>query len=102
MVLLYQMVWCQAVRGWRAGRSRKGSRVLVRGRLEIGEWTTREGEVRTSYDIWADDVVNLTPHDGSPREEDLRDERAGALVGPSSRPAPGRSTSVDELDDLPF
>jgi len=46
---------------------RKGSRVLVRGRLEIGEWTTREGEVRTSYDIWADDVINLTPREGSPR-----------------------------------
>ena len=28
----------------------KGQRVLVIGRLEIGEWTTREGEPGTSYD----------------------------------------------------
>src|SRR5260370_11220025 len=41
----------------------KGQRVLVIGRLEISEWTTREGEARTSYDIWADDVVNLSPRD---------------------------------------
>src|SRR6202162_4741363 len=38
----------------------KGQRVLVVGRLEISEWETREGEKRTSFDIWADDVVNLS------------------------------------------
>ena len=38
-------------------RFTKGQRVLVIGRLEISEWQTREGEKRTSYDIWADDVV---------------------------------------------
>jgi hypothetical protein len=37
--------------------------VLVIGRLEIGECQTREGETRTSYDIWADAVVNLSPAD---------------------------------------
>jgi hypothetical protein len=34
--------------------------VLVIGRLEIGEWQTREGEIRVSYDIWADEVINLS------------------------------------------
>jgi single-strand DNA-binding protein len=50
-------------------RFTKGQRVLVIGRLEIGEWQTREGETRTSYDIWADDVVNLSPREegGAPR-----------------------------------
>src|SRR5712691_5341780 len=44
-------------------RFTKGQRVLVIGRLEISEWQTREGEARTSFDIWADDVVNLSPRD---------------------------------------
>src|SRR5713101_6173285 len=46
-------------------RFTKGQRVLVIGRLEIDEWTTREGEKRTSFDIWADDVVNLSRRDES-------------------------------------
>jgi hypothetical protein len=32
-------------------RFTKRERVLVIGRLEIGEWTAREGERRTLYDI---------------------------------------------------
>ena len=61
----------------------KGSRVLVRGRLEIGEYTGRDGSQRTSYDIWADDVVNLTPRDGAPREDGPRPE-------PTTTPAAAR------------
>jgi single-stranded DNA-binding protein len=78
---------------------------LVRGRLEIGEWTTREGEQRTSYDIWADDVVNLTARDTAPREDAPRQEPAAAPAAASSRPAARRqpATASDEsLDDLPF
>jgi single-stranded DNA-binding protein len=58
-------------------RFHNGQRVLVIGRLEIGEWATREGEPRTSYDIWADDVVNLSP----------RDEGLNGSEGQSERPA---------------
>jgi single-strand DNA-binding protein len=57
---------------------REGSRTLVRGRLEMGEWTTREREQRTSYDIGADDVVNLTPREGSPQEDVPQDEPRAA------------------------
>jgi len=66
---------------------RKGSRVLVRGRLEIGEWTTREGEVRISYDIWADDVVNLSQRDGSPREDGPAKSRSLQRREPSRAPS---------------
>src|SRR5919198_398292 len=38
----------------------KGSRVLVIGRLDIGHYQSREGETRTSFDVWADEVVNLS------------------------------------------
>jgi len=84
-------------------RFTKGQRVLVVGRLEIGEYTAKTtGERRTSYDIWADDVVNL-----SPREENGAARPAG---GYSSAPAQtagvgastGRGEEATELEDLPF
>jgi single-strand DNA-binding protein len=87
-------------------RFTKGQRVLVIGRLEIGEWQTREGEMRTSYDIWADDVVNL-----SPREDGLRGQGESVSSGPNERAAQqpigagARRTPADEttdLDELPF
>jgi hypothetical protein len=37
--------------------------VLVIGRLEISEWTTRASGVRTLYDIWAENVINLSTRD---------------------------------------
>src|ERR1700726_4600962 len=65
-------------------RFTKGQRVLVVGRLEIGGWKTREGETRTSYDIWADDVVNLSP----------RDESGAARPGGGYASAPAQPAGV--------
>jgi single-strand DNA-binding protein len=95
-------------------RFTKGQRVLVIGRLEIGEWTTREGESRTSYDIWADDVVNLSPREDGPREDGPRgqtepsassapNERAAQPVQPVGAGARRASTEdTTDLEDLPF
>ena len=86
-------------------RFTKGQRVLVIGRLEIGEWTTREGEARTSYDIWADDVVNLSPREDGGRSQDQSassapDERAAQPSGAGARRASTEDTT--DLEDLPF
>ncbi len=85
-------------------RFTKGQRVLVIGRLEISDWQTREGEPRTSYDIWADDVVNL-----SPREDESRGPgtpaTSSAPKGRPGQPASARRGPGDQdedLDDLPF
>ncbi len=87
-------------------RFTKGQRVLVIGRLEIGEWTTREGETRTSYDIWADDVINL-----SPREDGARGQGESSSLAPNERPArqpvgvaAQRVSTEDtsDVEDLPF
>src|SRR2546422_2717641 len=86
-------------------RFTKGQRVLVIGRLEIGEWQTREGETRTSYDIWADDVVHL-----SPREDVGRGQDQSSSAAPTERPpqpigAGARRASAEDttnLEDLPF
>jgi single-stranded DNA-binding protein len=86
-------------------RFRKGQRVLVIGRLEIGEWQTREGETRVSYDAWADDVVNLSPREEGAGPGELRgngygERRLHQLAARSAR-APALERQQD-LDDLPF
>jgi single-strand DNA-binding protein len=82
----------------------KGQRVLVVGRLQIEDWETREGEKRTSFDIWADDVVNL-----SPREDGARGQgepaASSAPNGLPAQPAGARPAADDQdadLEDLPF
>jgi single-strand DNA-binding protein len=70
-------------------RFTKGQRVLVVGRLEIGEWQTREGETRTSYDIWADDIVNLSP----------REDNGGARPGGGYSSAPAQTAGVGREDE---
>jgi single-strand DNA-binding protein len=86
-------------------RFTKGQRVLVIGRLEISEWERREGEKRTSFDIWADDVVNL-----SPREDGSRGQGEPAASSAADRGRSAQSAGVmnspdgqdDGLDELPF
>ncbi|MBV9327468.1 MAG: single-stranded DNA-binding protein [Chloroflexi bacterium] len=63
----------------------KGSRVLVRGRLEMGEYTARNtGEVRTTYDIWADAVINLSSREGLSREEPAWDAQSDRVLSSSA------------------
>ena len=40
-----------------AERLTKGTRVLVIGRLDISHYQSSEGDPRTSYDVWADEIV---------------------------------------------
>jgi single-strand DNA-binding protein len=85
-------------------RFTKGQRVLVIGRLEIDEWTTREGEKRTSFDIWADDVVNLSPREDQPRGQDAPVTNSAPERRPV-QPAGARSAlggQDEDLEELPF
>src|SRR5918912_10444 len=43
-----------------AQRLSKGTRVLVMGRLDIGHYQARDGETRTSFDVWADEVQAMS------------------------------------------
>jgi single-strand DNA-binding protein len=85
-------------------RFTKGQRVLVIGRLEIGEWQTREGETRTSYDIWADDVVNLSPReDGSHSQaEPATSSAAERRPAQPAGVATSERSQEEDLDELPF
>jgi single-strand DNA-binding protein len=73
-------------------RLAKGGRVLVDGRLEITHYQSREGESRVGYEVWADEVVNLS---GRLAEGDRE------FVGAGAR---SQATVDDPLEpeDLPF
>jgi single-strand DNA-binding protein len=99
-----------------AQRLTKGSRVLVIGRLDISHFQGKDGETRTGFDVWADEVQAMS---GSARplavDADVA-EAEPAVAGVSSRQArtngrpPARSGSSagggggenGELEDLPF
>jgi len=104
-----------------AQRLGKGSRVLVIGRLDIGHYQSKEGETRTSFDVWADEIQAMSSArsmgpetDGSEAETEAAEPAAagvsslGGAAGsrPNGRPARHGASQVepkaDELEDLPF
>jgi single-strand DNA-binding protein len=88
-------------------------RIKASGRLEISHYQSREGEPRTGFDVWADDVVTVSGRggadDGQAAMGGVQPEREPALVGAAPRPR-ARSIAENreplgvagELDDLPF
>jgi single-strand DNA-binding protein len=110
-----------------AQRLTRGTRVLVVGRLDISHYQSKDGEPRTGFDVWADDIQSMTARQtGMDNEGTLDGEANGPeLVGagvsslsaasaarPSSNgtrsrsaqrtespPSPGKT---EDLEDLPF
>jgi single-strand DNA-binding protein len=98
-------------------RLSKGSRVLVMGRLDIGHYQSRDGETKTSFDVWADEVQAMSPRAFGPETDPVEGETESAepaLAGvsslsgggsprPNGKPArPGQEPKAEELEDLPF
>jgi single-strand DNA-binding protein len=69
-----------------ARRLGKGARVFVAGRLDIRHYQTRDGEPRTGYDVWADEVQSLSP---LPPVE-------------SAAPTSPEQPAVETVDEFPF
>ncbi len=63
---------------------KKGSPVLVEGRLQMREWTTREGRRQTRLEVRAEQVHFLDRTDASPAAADAPHE-AGADEAPTRR-----------------
>ena len=65
----------------------KGARVLVIGRLDINHFQGKDGEARTGYDVWADDVQVMSSQRpmgagaGMAAEQDGLDAEAGEGQG---------------------
>jgi single-strand DNA-binding protein len=102
-------------------RLSKGTRVLAIGRLDISHYQSRDGEPRTSFDVWADDVQAMSrqvisePDAALEPETDAAEPAAagvsslGARAGngrgsrPSARSgAPAATARTEDLEDLPF
>ena len=107
-------------------RQIKGTRVLVIGRLDIGHFQGRDGAMRTSFDVWAEEIQAMTSR-GAPTEPDgsldgEADTPEAATAGVSSlattgagvrggngkgtrsggRPDSPSRESAGDLEDLPF
>ena len=110
-----------------AQRLTKGSRVLVLGRLDISHYQGKDGDPRTSFDVWADDVQTMSARSAAFGAEGYGPETDSegsepAMAGVSSmaptgngrqpqangrnraapRTAPSASGDGQELEDLPF
>jgi len=108
-------------------RLSKGTRVLVLGRMDISHFQGRDGEPRTGFDVWADDVQAMSTRLGGGEPDGMQESEAdgrepvaagvsslGESVGgrtgangtrsrASTRtPAPGAEASGQDLEDLPF
>jgi single-strand DNA-binding protein len=98
-----------------AQRLSKGNRVLVIGRLDIGHYQSREGDTRTSFDVWADELQLIGPRPPLGEAEPAVDGDAEAapqpVAGANGSGARGRgargaaateSAAPADLEELPF
>ena len=78
----------------------RGDRVLIVGRLQVSTYQTRDGETRTGYDVWADEVVNLSRR--------VQPTSIPDREGPATAKAAGRTrvaspmAEVEEVEVLPL
>lgn len=73
---------------------KKGSPLLVEGRLKLKEWTAQDGQKRSMLEVVAERVQFLS---GGPRREGAGTE-GGGYDAPPSNEAPPPATD----DDIPF
>src|ERR1700730_8552029 len=59
-------------------RLSKGTRVLVLGRLDISHFQGRDGEPRTGFDVWADDVQAMSSRLGGTEADGMSESDAEA------------------------
>lgn len=111
-----------------AQRLGKGSKVLVVGRLDISHYQSREGESRTGFDVWADEIQSVGQRTGPSDTDAFMDApeanapepvlagagstapaatNAGSRANGRQSGASSRGTAVAEappsdLEDLPF
>src|ERR1051326_5723907 len=105
-----------------AGTLSEGNRVLVIGRLDISHYQSRDGEPRTGFDVWADELQAMSargfasePDGAYEAETDAAEPALAGVSSLSKAPANGRGRSprqdgaspgpgaaAEDLEDLPF
>jgi single-strand DNA-binding protein len=86
-----------------AARLDKGDRVLIVGRLQLSSYQSRDGETRTGYDIWADEVVTLSGRAPVDTVSGPVEGQPASALSKSGRWA-GRATQaaeIEEVEDVP-
>jgi single-strand DNA-binding protein len=100
-------------------RLTKGSRVLVIGRLNISHFQSKDGESRTGFDVWADDVQAVSgpsrpmagDADGPEADAEAAEPAAAGVSSRQTRPngrsaprsaSPAAGGESSDLEDLPF
>src|SRR5579859_3605826 len=80
-------------------RLSKGTRVLVLGRMDISHYQGRDGEPRTGFDVWADDVQAMSSRLPGNEPDSMQDtdadarEPVGAGVSSMGDPNAARQTT---------
>lgn len=104
-----------------ANSIRRGSRVFVEGRLSTREWTNQSGLTRTSLEVNAFRVINLTGRDEGgeggygayPPSPETQQAQSGGYSPQGSQPAGpasgygadsgfGQSAEGEDLEELPW
>lgn len=83
---------------------KKGDPLLVRGRLQLNEWTGNDGARRRTYELLADSVTFLGRGGGAGRTDGGDADRVpvGAIAaGAGSAASPGEVSLADD-DDIGF
>ena len=90
-----------------AQRLTKGTRVYVAGRLDISHYQARDGEARVGYDVFADEVQNVSSRVATLDESDPEAAPAAAAapagaVANGTRARARADAASSDLEDLPF
>lgn len=77
-----------------AKRIKKGTRVLIEGRIQNRSWEGNDGEKKYRTEVVADDVMLIARYEGG-------SDDASSAAAPKGDNAPKSDESIDP-DDLPF
>lgn len=78
---------------------KKGSSVLIEGRLQLDTWETKEGEKRSRMRVQASRVQFL---DRAPRDKDSQVVAAGSTSASPEALEPSMAQEAAAEDDIPF
>src|SRR5207244_8923195 len=78
-----------------AERLTKGARVLVIGRLDIGHYQSSEGDARTSYDVWVDEIVPISVRTDAGASERRDTGQHRSAQSPTQPPGTGGRQRAD-------
>ncbi len=93
---------------------RKGSRILVDGRLKLDQWTAQDGSKRSKHSITAESMTMLDTKGTNPQEAQARDTysqpapsyNAPSQAAPQAAPQQAQASNIPEIDinedEIPF